>query len=68
MLDGVVTLMVYNCALAPAANIPKAEAPYTTGASIQAFLNWADNHPERWGDSFSEGVIAAMIETFPCRN
>jgi len=68
MADGVVQVMVYNCILAADAPVPKASAPPSIGAAIQAFLNWADAHPERWGDSFSAGMMAAAMDTFPCEN
>ena len=68
MVDGITRLMVINCAFAQAhPAIPRAEAPYTTGAAIQVFLNWADDHPERWGDDFADGVMKAIQETFPCQ-
>jgi hypothetical protein len=39
---------------------------YTMGAVIQAFLNWADKHPEKWARPRIFGATAAMRETWPC--
>ena len=36
------------------------------GAMVQAFVNWADKHPERWADVGVLGVMSALIETWPC--
>jgi len=68
MADGVVQVMIYNCIHASDAPVPKASAPPSIGATIQAFLNWSDAHPELWGESFSNGMMAAAMETFPCEN
>jgi hypothetical protein len=38
----------------------------TYGALAQVFVNWADKHPEHWGDSTVDGVITALSETWPC--
>lgn len=69
MVDGIVRVMVINCAFEPQAHpaIPRSEAPHTTGAAIQTFINWADDHPERWGDDFADGVMKAVQEKFPCQ-
>jgi hypothetical protein len=40
------------------------EASY--GAAMQAFMNWADKHPERWSKPMVVGVIEALNETWPC--
>jgi hypothetical protein len=40
----------------------------TYGADIQVFKNWAEKHPERWGDTDMVGVATALQETWPCEN
>ena len=44
---------------------PGKPAP-TYGATLQVFKNWAQRHPERWGDKAFVGVIAALREAWPC--
>lgn len=39
----------------------------TTGAMVQAFVNWAGRHPEQWADKGLFGVATALRETWPCR-
>jgi Rap1a immunity proteins len=36
------------------------------GALIQAFVNWAAKHPEKWSDTAQRGVMEAARETWPC--
>lgn len=38
------------------------------GAAKKAFMNWADKHPEKWGDEMNFGVIEALRETWPCKD
>lgn len=68
MADGTIQVMVYNCSLGANPLLPKAAPPPSVGAAAQAFLNWADAHPELWGERFADGMIAAAMETFPCEN
>jgi hypothetical protein len=37
------------------------------GAMRQAFINWAEKHPEAWSMFNGYGVNAALHETWPCR-
>jgi hypothetical protein len=40
----------------------------TTGAAlVQAFKNWAHEHPEHWTADPSLAVMVALNETWPCR-
>jgi hypothetical protein len=67
---GVGDLMDVNSTLIP-------EHPYmrpfaicgkpTYGAMVQAFVNWAEKHPEEWKDSTNFGVMLALLGTFPCK-
>jgi hypothetical protein len=38
----------------------------TYGALVQAFVNWAEKHPEQWKTDPGVGVMVALRETFPC--
>jgi hypothetical protein len=38
----------------------------TDGATRQAFLNWADKHPEEWNTETLIGISRAMKATWPC--
>jgi hypothetical protein len=38
----------------------------TYGAARQAFVNWAEKHPEQWSKPMIVGVIEALNETWPC--
>jgi hypothetical protein len=38
------------------------------GAWIQAFKNYAANHPEFWGEPAISGVVIALRTTWPCDN
>jgi hypothetical protein len=40
---------------------------YTYGALKQAFVNWAEKHPEKWTEFADLGVIIALRETWPCQ-
>lgn len=37
-------------------------------ARIQAFMNWARAHPEKWNLTDFEGVVLALRESWPCKN
>jgi hypothetical protein len=51
--------------LSPLSTCPnKPTLPY--GARLQAFKNWAQIHPERWGDQDFIGVMTALREVWPC--
>jgi len=39
----------------------------TGGVIIQAFINWAEKHPEKWGEEMRVGVNAALHEMWPCK-
>lgn len=38
------------------------------GSARQAFLNWADKHPEKWSEEMGFGVIEALRDTWPCKS
>jgi hypothetical protein len=38
----------------------------TIGARVQAFINWAEKNPRRWGLPDTLAVIWALKETWPC--
>jgi hypothetical protein len=36
------------------------------GAQMQAFVNWAEKHPQLWNMPRAFGVISALSESWPC--
>jgi hypothetical protein len=36
------------------------------GAMMQAFVNWAQAHPEAWSENQAYGVMRALHEKWPC--
>jgi Rap1a immunity proteins len=42
------------------------KTPTSSGAMVQAFINWAEKHPENWKMYMHPGVILALNETWPC--
>jgi hypothetical protein len=45
-----------------------AEPGVTTEQAVQVFKNWHDKHPEFWNKPKELGVIAALQESWPCKN
>jgi hypothetical protein len=45
--------------------MPRGQAP-AAGEMIQAFLSWAEKHPESWSQRNLMGVALALRETWPC--
>lgn len=41
-------------------------SPISGEALVRAFVNWANAHPEAWGDVYTVTVARALTETFPC--
>jgi hypothetical protein len=39
----------------------------TNAALVQAFMNWAEKHPQRWPDHQLAGIVTALTETWPCK-
>ncbi|ESY58314.1 hypothetical protein X745_04670 [Mesorhizobium sp. LNJC374B00] len=39
----------------------------TYGAYRQVFKNWAEKHPEKWGEPMFHGVRDALREMWPCQ-
>jgi hypothetical protein len=39
----------------------------TTAALMQAFINWAEKHPQYWKYSAGSGATLALQATWPCR-
>lgn len=42
------------------------QSSVSNGAMVQAFVNWAARHPERWTDKRQIGVWEAIQNTWPC--
>jgi uncharacterized protein YhfF len=55
---GVVVTLVFQ-------NNSRGHSP-SDGAARQAFLNWADKHPEEWNTETLIGVSRAMKAMWPC--
>jgi hypothetical protein len=36
------------------------------GAQVQAFVNWAEKHPDLWDGPRAIGVVEALRESWPC--
>lgn len=36
-------------------------------AMVQAFVNWAEKHPDQWEEPRSLGVAKALTELWPCK-
>jgi hypothetical protein len=41
--------------------------PTAYGAKVQAFMNWADSRPQRWGEHQALGVVEALRLAWPCK-
>ena len=39
----------------------------TEGAGRQAFINWAEKHPDKWSEARILGVESALMAAWPCR-
>lgn len=69
---GTMQLMSFNCSANEAGfstpPLLQAEMPPNTGAAAQAFVNWARENPQAWGDLFISGAILAIRDAFPCPN
>jgi hypothetical protein len=67
---GVSQVMAANCdggKSEPSLAWLSASLPPSHGAGVQAFVNWAEAHPEQWGAYELTGVILAIRQTFPCK-
>lgn len=69
-MRGVGTVLVYGCTSKEEGYFPLyvADAPPSTGAAVQAYINWARANPALWGESAVDGIILALMEAFPCTN
>lgn len=69
---GAMTVMGLNCGtathlgLAPYPSLTS-EAPPSTSAAVQAFVNRARANPQIWGDHFATSMIGAIASAFPCQ-
>jgi Rap1a immunity proteins len=36
------------------------------GAVVQAYMNWAQNNPKEWSHHRVVGLLAAIVENWPC--
>ena len=61
------TVAQYNKPAKSLLSICGVRPPPSYGAQVQVFVNWANNHPEKWRHTDLEGVMQAMLEKWPCR-
>jgi hypothetical protein len=68
LVKGVTSILSYSCWSFSEGFSPMfaAEPPPTIEASIQAFVNYARANPDIWMQSNVDGVLGAMMTTFPC--
>jgi hypothetical protein len=68
LIRGIGGVLAYNCSSREEGYLPlyAAEKPASLGAAIQAYINWAKANPDFWGEDAQDGVILALMETFPC--
>jgi len=64
-VSGIGTLMLMNGSLTDFGICSAGTIP--CGAMEQAFRNWAEKHPEKWGAEAHMGVMLALRETWPCK-
>lgn len=69
-LQGVMMMMVENCHSIDGGFQPMplftASSPPSNRAARQAFVNFMESNPEKWGDPWHVSVVMALAETFPC--
>jgi hypothetical protein len=67
LVSGMMMMMGLNgtAGTSPASMCASPSTPF--GAGVQAFLNWADKHPEHWGDPGAAGVMLALMDLWPCK-
>ncbi len=63
---GIYVVMRENC------NSPGYSGPFAVGSGgtnksiVHSFYKWADNNPDQWSIPFTQGLVLALIESFPC--
>ncbi|WP_171099068.1 hypothetical protein [Ruegeria sp. HKCCD7255] len=63
---GVYVVMRENC------NTPGYAGPLAVGTGgtnksiVHSFYKWADENPDQWSIPFTQGLIIALIQSFPC--
>jgi hypothetical protein len=69
-ISGVGDMMAYNAnekTSTAMACFPAERGKLGVGAAVQAFKNYAAQHPEFWGTPAVFAVIEALREAWPCR-
>jgi hypothetical protein len=80
LIEGMSDMMMYNALLLTQMILSKSDAhdllsliaicptpaSPSHGTEIQAFVNWARDHPERRHEFYVNGVIDAMRASWPC--
>lgn len=67
---GISAVLAMNCwelenGFSPSSALTAGQPP-SYGAAVQAFMNWSDKNPDKWGWHSSLGMAAAIREAFPC--
>lgn len=69
-IQGVTSIMVENCLSVDKGFNPlpilTSESPPSRGAARQAFINYMEASPDKWGLPWHVAVSAALADTFPC--
>lgn len=69
-LQGVVSMMIENCLSIPHGFKPvplfTSAVPPSRGAIRQAYINFMEANPDKWGRSWHISVSMAISEAFPC--
>lgn len=66
-LQGITTVMNYNCQNGGPPHLSANTDGVSFGAFQQAFLNWARDNPQQWSIPWSHGLMVSIGETFPCK-
>jgi hypothetical protein len=68
---GMISVLGANCQVAQQTDVVSpyfyaAEPPPSNPVAAQTFVDWAVEHPERWGARFDQGFAEALMGAFPC--
>lgn len=70
VISGVGSMLSINCEAIrrglSGPDLPASSPASTVGAATQAFINWARDNPQKWGEDHTTGAILALLEAFPC--
>jgi hypothetical protein len=64
-LNGSIKSSLSDAQWSAIANLAIRDHP-TYGAMVQAFMNWAAEHPEKWGMGRAAATVIALRDAWPC--